>query len=66
MVPPLRTAWQASDHKLHMPPVQNPHFFFALQLPVPFIGTIILTSLIEFASLFEFNISLDFSLHVKI
>ena len=66
VVPPLRTAGLALDHKLHMPRMQNPHFYFAVQFPIPFIGTVFLTILIEFASLFEFNIRLDFSLHVKI
>ena len=49
-----------------MPEVRNPHLFVALQVPVPFIGTLFLTSLIEFLSLFDFQIDFNFSLRVTI
>ena len=49
-----------------MPDVRNPHVYLAVQVPVPFLGSIFFTNLIEFASLFEFNLSMELSLHVKI
>ena len=51
---------------LHMPHVENPHFFIALQVLVPFIGTLFLTSLIEFLTLFNFCFDFNLSLHVNI
>ena len=49
-----------------MPHVENPHLFFALQLPVLFIGTLFLQSLIEFILLFDFRFDFNLSLRVVI
>ena len=49
LVPPLRTHLSKTfSSPLHMPHVENLHLFFALQLPVPFVGTLFFQSLIEF------------------
>ena len=67
LVPPLRSNLQTLVILTwHMPEVQNPHLFIALQLLIPFIGTLFFTSLIEFLTLFDFQFEFNFSLRVTI
>ena len=49
-----------------MPHVENPHYFIAIQVPIPFTGTLFFDSLIEFVTLFDSYFDINFSLHVKI
>ena len=64
LVPPLRRACQALQ--LRMPHVENPHIFFAVQLPVPFVGSMFFTVLLEFITLFDFHFDINFSVHVTV
>ena len=64
MVPPLRRACQALQSC--MPHVENPHIFFVVQLPVPFIGSLFFTVLLEFITLFDFHFDINFSVRVTV
>ena len=67
LVPPLRTALQASlNFSFAHAARREPPLFVALQIPIPFIGTLFFNSLIEFITLFDFNFNINLSLHVKI
>ena len=63
---PIGDSLQAIFGSLHMPHIENPHFFIALHFLFPFIGVLFLTSLIEFLTLFNFCFDFNLSLHVNI
>ena len=49
-----------------MPHLERPHIYFTLQFPIPFIGTLFFTSLVEFFSLIDFKFHVNFTVHVRV
>ena len=59
LMPPLRRACQALQ--LRMPHVENPHISFAVQLPVPFVGSLFFTIFLEFITLVDFHFNIKYN-----